>query len=180
MLLEEISDQDRNRLPYFIHGVQGEPIRVHFEPLIQSDREALTQSPWLDAVYWESWPFFVEEPKTLKLVRSDGENSEILGLLRLGEKLPGTMLLMKNLLEANPKYRSSIGANREVRGIGKVLVSRLVAESYSLGAAGQVRVKAHHNAIKFYLGIGFKQTVLTHKYDLLRDPARILFESVTS
>ncbi len=167
MRLEEITDQDSNRLPYFALGASGEPICVHFEPLVESDREALLSEPWASAVFAEVWPEFIGYSWALKLVY----NQEILGLLRLGAKPAGVNFLRENLLETRPESG--------LRGVGRVLVARLVAESYNRGATGQVRVQSHRNAVGFYRHLGFKPNRTPFGYDLLRENAQALFGSVT-
>jgi GNAT superfamily N-acetyltransferase len=167
MRLEDIVGQDSNRLPYVVHRATGEPVSVYFAPLDESDRAALLSEPWRSAVFAEVWPEFIGYSRALKLVY----DQEILGLLRLGEKPAGVNFLRENLLEARPES--------ELRGVGRVLVARLVAESYNRGAMGQVRVESHKNAVGFYQHLGFQANRTPSGYDLLREKAQALFESVT-
>jgi GNAT superfamily N-acetyltransferase len=151
----------------FVRDAQREPIRVHFELLVDSDREALLSEPWRSAVFAEVWQEFLDYPQALKLICGQ----EIVGLLRLGEKPTGINFLRENLLESRPESK--------LQGIGRVLVARLVAESYNKGAMGQVRVQSHKNAVGFYQHLGFKPNRTPFGYDLLRERAQALFESVT-
>ena len=171
MRLEEIVGRESDRLPYFVKDEAGEPVSVHFAPLLESDRDELLRPPWSNASYGAAWQALAGEARTRKLVFADATGGEILGLLRLGYRPSGTNLLVESLLEASPAHRA--------RGVGSVLIARLVAESYNEGAFGQLRVEPHVKAVGFYLRLGFAKTRFMTKLDFLKALAEALFESVT-
>ncbi|WP_395145006.1 GNAT family N-acetyltransferase [Armatimonas sp.] len=109
-----------------------------------------------------------------------------MGIVRLGEVPSGVSFLMRSLLETNPECQSINARGTKYRGIGRVLIARLVAESYNLGTQGQIRVKAHPRARGFYEALGFipskKLAIdggLSLAYDLFAEVAGKIFDKAT-
>ncbi len=177
MALALIKNSDLDTLPYRVWSETNEPVAVRFALPTESDREKLSVYPWNLAVYGPAWPDFIGDSKTRKLISTDGDSPEILGMLRIGEALPGHYYLLRNLLEANPEYKYPKNlSSRRIRGIGRVLVARLVAESYNRGMEGRVQVRSHPGAVSFYKHLGFQENRLPFVYDLMKEEAEALFD----
>lgn len=77
-----------------------------------------------------------------------------------------TRALSGSLLEANPVYRYG-SVQRRYRGIGRVLVARLVVESQLQGAQGRLFIRPVEESRPFYTRLGFL-TVPRQPYMRLR------------
>lgn len=124
---------------YFVTDSAGQQVNVCFEPLTGNDSSALEGDDWQGAQFGEVWKAWAEHEVALKLVRCDGSDKSILGVVKIGTVRRANNrggYLRDSLLETAPVYRHDMKARR-YRGIGRVLVARLVAESKAQGAEGR-------------------------------------------
>jgi len=155
--LSDTGGLDPDQLPYFVTDSAGIHVPVRFEPLTSSDISELSGDDWAGAIFLEVWREYAanDKPETLKLVTAEG-NLVILGLLNIGKVMDGVRAIKHNLLETAPVYRYRIHSSApSYRGVGTVLLARLIVESYNLGVGGAVRVRSHPKAEGFYSRIGF-------------------------
>ena len=146
---------DPNTLPYFVtEAATGDRLPVQFASLIDSDIAELLEATWIDAVFRDVWPVHATEGQALKLARVNGADTAIQGLIRLGNAAVAGNFLRKSLLETAPHNRRDAVTPR-YRGVGRVLVARLVIESYRQGAQGRVLVETQREAEGFYRRLGF-------------------------
>lgn len=86
--------------------------------------------------------------------------------------------LPKSLLESAPFNRRDVGTPR-YKGVGRVLVARLVIESYHQEAQGRLLVETHREAEGFYRKLGFSGLPYGIKqFKLYQLEARQLLQSV--
>ncbi len=112
---------------------------------------------WRGGRFLEVWKEALGQNTALKLTLCEGEEKPLLGIVRLGTapRLNGTVgALRGSLLEAAPIHRHG-KAGQRYRGIGEVLVARLVIESKIQGAEGPVRVRPIRGSEAFYKKLGF-------------------------
>lgn len=150
-----------DELPYYV--LEGErPVRVWFTLLEAGDEDYINEW-WKASIYFAVWQQValheVAQPTSLKLVVADEQETQILGLLRMGG---GTSMQVTNgkrntqsLLETAPRLRYA-SRQREYRGVGKVLVARLIAESIVRGKGGALIVTPRPQTYSFYRHLGFK------------------------
>jgi hypothetical protein len=155
--LEDLIGRDPNQLPYFVTRTRGgEQVRVRFERLTETDLQLPSGDAWVGAVFHSFWmSAAVTALGALKLTAVSERGDPTLGLL-----LPGTIKrsgapLQDSLLETAPRYRYRHGV-REYRGVGRVLVARLVVESLLDGGQGAVRVRSRPEVQGFYACLGFR------------------------
>jgi hypothetical protein len=112
--------------------------------------QELNGEDWAGALFLDTWRHYAEnnDGRTVKLNRA-GTGLPVIGLLRLGNVAEGDIYLAKSLLETCPVFRHDFHVPSSLYGTGKVLVARLVAESYNQGAGG-ILVKSHPKARRFY------------------------------
>ncbi len=155
---ELLRNRDPDHLPYCVIRVATHrSVRVGFQPLQSGDEAELRGPAWSGAVFREVWPGWIGEPGTYKLVRRHGQDRRIQGLLHLGRVERDGGALRDSLLETAPYNRERLVAERTYRGVGRVLVARLVLESYRQGGLGQVLVRARPGIEPFYLRLGFRR-----------------------
>jgi hypothetical protein len=149
-----LSGRDPNDLPYFVSDRLGSRIEVCFQMLDESERERLRGPEWKGAVFHEVWPKLIGDKKTLKLVRKEDPSNRIEGMIRLGDVLGPGRHLRHSLLESAPPNRAGL-AQRELFGVGRVLVARLIIESVLAGGTGRVLVHPRPGTEPFYRHLGF-------------------------
>lgn len=163
MDLIEQAHKDPNTLPCFItSGQTGRIVPVHFESLTAADESELGTKAWREALFAQSWIDLTKREMGFKLVCSKGRVKRILGVVSPGrvEWIGGS--LRRSLLETMPHNQYG-RLQRRYRGIGCVLVARLVAESYRQLGLGKVIVAPSPGKESFYLTLGFKDLPGTGK-----------------
>ncbi len=177
--LDVLLTADPNMLPYFVtEAATGDKISVQFAILGASDIAELHGENWNEAVFRDVWPVHAAEGQALKLVCANQVDTAIQGLVRLGNATFAGNFLRKSLLETAPHNRHDIGTPR-YRGVGRVLVARLVVESYRQGAQGRVLVETRREAEGFYRRLGFSGLPYGAKQlKLYQAEARQLLQSV--
>lgn len=159
MELTELLAKDPNTLPYFITEARTQrTVPVRFERLAAEDEAELNGAEWAEARFVDVWREFIGEGRTLKLVCVEEQDRRIQGLVRIGEVTRADGSLKRSLLETAPFNRQEAGEQRAYRGVGRVLVARLVVESYQQGGRGKVTVRAARGTAPFYRAIGFKDS----------------------
>ena len=179
-----MAGQDLNRLPYVVEDRAGNPITVQFLPFLSGDQSIVAGSAWNGSAFQSSWVGLAGAPRILKLVDPTALSSAIMGLLTLGDVTPGSTAIRNNMLETAPAYqysnRTQSGVVTGIKGIGRVLVARLVAESYNQGGDGSVLVRPRPASVRFYVKIGFVAVGnVPGRYLLKSQQATHLFERVT-
>lgn len=151
-----LQNADPDNLPYFVLDSERNRIRVCFRQLDDGDVEALRGTDWRGAVFRDVWLSLAGRIPMLKLVRSNDSADEILGLLKLGKlDRPGGPLRF-SLLEVAPSDQAT-NAMRIIRGIGTVMIARLVAQSVTEGGSGKIIVVYRPGTAGFYKHIGFRE-----------------------
>lgn len=167
--IARLLERDLNTLPYIVTEVAtGRVIPVCFEPLVEADKRELDGPVWsgqtspIPAVFAPVWPAYIDDKQTFKLVcirrrdkKRQGENQQIQGIVRIGSVEREGGFLKLSLLETAPFNRWEY-QERRFSGVGRVLVARLVMESYRQGGRGKVLVSATRYAVNFYPAVGFK------------------------
>jgi len=128
--------------------------------LTADDISALNGDDWKGARFGEVWKQWAEHELALKLVRCDGGDKSVLGLVKIGvtrQIVGGAISLRDNLLETVPIYRYD-KQHRQYRGIGRVLIARLVAASRAQGAGGRLFISPVPTSLPFYRALGFVPT----------------------
>ena len=153
MNLHDTTGADANRLPYFVMDGAGNRVTVEFAPLIEADKAEIEGADWIGSVFREAWMQWCGVPPTIKLVEKGGA-SPILGLVRPGVVPEGDLALRGSILETTPALRFRVGSVSPLRGVGRVLLARLVVESYNQGANGALYIKSRPEAYGFYDAVG--------------------------
>ena len=156
-------------------------VDVCFEPLVVSDTEILRGEDWQGARFRDVWLALAEREAAQKLTLCDGAEKPILGLVQMGtlrRMNDGATVLRDNLLEAAPVHRHGT-AQRGYKGIGRVLVTRLVEESKAQGAEGQLLVRPVTSSIPFYQALGFRQAPIPFYFRLAGREAEALLQTYT-
>jgi hypothetical protein len=149
-------NQNSDALPYFITEIESDrPIPVRFALLTAADETELRGEGWAGAIFTEVWSGYAPIEQALKLISVAGTDKRIQGLVRIGTVLPGSQFLTKSLLEVAPFNRYD-SQPRIYRGVGRVLIARLIAESYRQGTQGRIRVHARPGSESFYRALGFR------------------------
>ena len=155
MRLEDVLDQDPDQLSYAVTGPDCR-LPVRFELLTAADALVLWGPSWAHAVFQAVWlNAAIAEFGALKVVAPADHDAGVLGLV-----LPGTIKKLRgpledSLLETAPELRYGNPA-RSYRGVGRVLVARLVAESIVKGGGGAIRVRVRPGMGSFYTRLGFR------------------------
>ncbi len=160
-------EQDEKQVYFLRDLLAGKDVAVCFEPLTADDTNALNGPDWQRARFGAVWKVWAEHELALKLTLCEGEGELVLGLVKLGtvQRINGAGSLCDSLLEAAPIHRSG-AIGRRYRGIGSVLVARLVVESKAQGAEGRLRVRPAQGSIPFYERLGFLSVSGTPYYVL--------------
>ena len=157
-------------------------VNVCFEPLTENDAAVLKGEDWQTARFREVWKAFAEHAVAQKLTWCDGEEKPLLGLVHIGtvrKRDTEVRALCDSLLEAAPVY--CFGAEgRRYRGIGRVLVARLVIASKELGAEGRLLVRPAPLSLPFYQTLGFREARIPDYFRLGRREAGVLLQECTS
>ena len=154
---------------------------VCFEPLTAEDSYALNGDDWKGARFSDVWKEWATHNLLLKLVLCDGNDDTILGIVRLGSARRisgGATILRDSLLETAPALQFRAGG-RQYRGIGRVLVARLVVESKAQGAEGRVLVVPVHGSSAFYHTLGFRESRVKGEFRLQVQEAEALLKMCT-
>jgi hypothetical protein len=171
-------------LPYYIME-KVLPVLVHFAPLEAGDDSHIATF-WPDAIYFDLWhhvaQYDVTRQTTLKLIVVEGSDDRILGLVRMGSgvsaRAASVGLNTQSVLETAPRLQFRI-RQREYKGVGKVLVARLIAESVLRDRGGALIVTPRPQAIPFYLHLGFQPMNRDPKLFFLREETGVqLLQSV--
>ena len=162
-----IAESQENR-GYFVTDAAGQKVEVYFETLTVDDSDALNGDDWQGARFDAVWKEWAEHHLALKLLRCDGSHNAILGLVKIGviERKGGKSdVLRDSLLESAPvhQFRSE---DRRYRGIGRVLVARLITASKMQEAKGRVLVRPAEGTLPFYKRLGFVTSVDKKYYRL--------------
>lgn len=157
------------------------PVKVNvcFEPLTTDDVKTIRGEDWRTALFYEVWIETAEHETGWKLTLCEGEDKPILGLIRLGTapQLNGDKgALSGSLLESVPVHQYGT-AQRGYKGIGRVLIARLVEESKAQGADGSVRVRPAQGTVPFYERLGFYPSRIAPYYRLDAQAAEILLRA---
>jgi hypothetical protein len=170
--LKQLLTRDPNTLPYrIVEAWTGRAVAVQFAPLTPDDEAELRGPEWRSARFAVVWPEYVRLAGTLKLICRRGRDRRIQGLVYPGRvPWPGSPL-EKNLLEAAPFNQYTAGEQRVYRGVGRVLVARLVAESFRQGGHGCVLVQAAPGSEGFYETLGFQRVTRLGRQFLLDEDA---------
>ena len=127
---------------YFVTDAAGQQVEVCFDMLTADDSNALNGDDWQGARFGDVWREWAAHEVALKLVLCDGSDESILGIVKIGiirRISGGSRSLRDSLLETAPIHRHD-AEQRYYRGIGRVLVARLAAESKAQGVEGRVLV----------------------------------------
>lgn len=178
---EDLPGTDANTLPYFITEAQtGHRVPAHFEPLTPNDAAELNNEDWATAQFSSTWKQYVQAERVYKLVRVDFEDQRIQGLAHVGKIEQGSIYLKKSLLEAAP-FNQHGNKFQVYRGVGRVLIARLVAESVLLGGQGRVSVRPRTGVENFYQAMGFEPVLpLKRNYALNAEEAAALLNAACS
>ena len=149
-----------DELPYYV--LEGQrPVQVRFKPLEAEDEVYITDW-WRSSIYFAVWQqvaqYEVAQPTSLKLIVADEQEKQILGLLRMGGpsmQVSYGKLNTQSMLETAPRFRYRV-QGRDYKGIGKVLVARLIAESVVHGKGGALIVTPRPQTYPFYRHLGFQ------------------------
>ena len=162
-----IEHQEESPVYYITDTRRNVKVSVCFAPLTADDRTLLVGEDWQGARFQDVWIESAEHGVGLKLTLCAEKDGPILGLVRLGTapQLNGDKgPLRSSLLEAAPVHQYGT-TQRAYKGIGRVLVERLVEESKAQGADGSVLVRPSQDSIPFYRGLGFQDSRI--KYHML-------------
>ncbi len=173
-----------DELPYYV--LEGQrPVRVRFTPL-EAEDEAYINDWWYASVYFAMWQHLAQyelsRQATLKLVAAEGQDTSILGLLRMASDTSVQVMYgklnTKSVLETAPRFRYPV-QSRDYRGIGKVLVARLIAESIRHGQEGALVVSPRKIVVPFYLHLGFRRSSRNpNRFFIQQESGRQLLQSV--
>ena len=171
-LEERIRDRGANELSYLLWDAhKGERRIAFFAQLGRADRASLDKPAWSQAVFIDAWREHAEYGQlAFKLQADDGMG--MLGLVAPGKIRTG--FLAGSLLETVPGCQYP--AIAPYRGVGKVLVARLVVESILRAGKGRIMVLPRLECRGFYLNLGFVQAAHSRHLVLLEQPARALLE----
>ena len=170
---------DPDTLPYFVTDAQsGIAVPVAFQKVTEADAVELRSSEWQKATYADFWPECVRVERTLKLLAAGEENGTIQGMVRVGKVEAGSIFLSNSLLESAPQNNYD-APTRRYRGVGRVLVARLVVESYLAEQQGRVLISLGASTNKqFYPALGFvKQPHKDRIYRIFEIAAKELLQS---
>ena len=110
----------------------------------------------------------------------EGRKSADFRLVASGECSGGGYLLERSLLETAPALRFRSGSVSPLRGVGRVLLARLVVESYNQSAGGGLYIVARPAANGFYDALGLLASPKSPGIYRLREPeADAFFEKAT-
>jgi len=168
---------DPNTLPYFISDTQGgNVVPVCFRPLTPDDDTELRGEKWSAAVFAEVWLNYVHIPNTFKLVCLQDSASDIQGIVHVGKIMTTSRFLKKSLLETAPSNQHQAPHPR-YSGIGRILIARLVVESYLRGGQGRIMVRPRPGTEPFYRALGFTPAPrLPRRYLLDTPEAEVLLQ----
>ena len=184
MDLSQTVGLDRNTLPYFVFDkIQGSDAAVRFAPFTVSDQTELSGPSWASSLFSQTWAGFAGDSQTLKLVKINDKvndkGQDIDGIVRLGAVPLGSRGLRNSLLEAAPVHRFAPHSGRQLSGVGRVLLARLVVECYHSGGSGALFVRAHAGAVDFYKAMGCRQLKNSTEFLLPSSSAEALFAAAT-
>lgn len=175
--LEQYQKADTETLSYFLTEAATGRTRVAcFEPLTARDIPELQSEAWTTARFKDVWIEWVDEEHTFKLVVREDDQKQIQGLVRLGEVSRvnySGRVLRDSLLETAPCNRYQ-ALQRQYQGAGRVLVARMVVESYVQGGSGQLLVRPVAGSLPFYHSLGFENVRHTPYCMLKEADARVL------
>ena len=103
----------------------------------------------------------------MKLVCREGQDTTIQGIVHIGKIVFFGGPLRKSLLEAAPCNRKETESQR-YRGVGRILVARLVVESFQQGGQGRVIVVPRKEIIPFYSKLRFTFSPFS-KHEMILD-----------
>ena len=168
---------DPNTLPYFVTEMRtGSIMPVRFEPLTPDDDVELRGERWSGAVFADVWPSYAHIPNTFKLVCVQNAVSDIQGIVHVGNIMTAGRFLKKSLLETVPSNQHQ-ASQPDHKGIGRVLIARLVVESYLQRGQGKVMVRPRPGTELFYRALGFTPAPrLPRRYILDRSEAEALLQ----
>lgn len=165
--IDRLLNQDPNKLPYFIvQPGTGAEIPVRFVPLVKADAVKLKSAVWSGAVFRDVWLAWIGNEKTLKLVSASRADRQIQGIVHLGKiRQPGGFL-RDSLLEAAP-FNQRTQSQPQYHAVGRVLVTRLVVESFRQDGRGKVLVRSRPGVVEFYKKLGFRELPRASGYFIL-------------
>jgi hypothetical protein len=176
--LINLADDWNNRRYFARRQSTNEIVGLCFRPFGVEDIPKLTGPKWTPSVFGDWWMDTatndLRRQHLLKLVRSGSPPSEVIeGLLYMED---GPEWPKNSILEAANSHR--FGAiDRELIGVGRVLIARIVAESVGRGLQGGFFVEIASDATAFYETIGAR--VAGHRAFFSRPVAALLYQSVT-
>ena len=180
MDLSQTVGLDRNTLPYFVFDkTHGNFVGVRFASFTVSDQTELGGPSWAGSLFSQTWAGFAGDSQTLKLVKVNDKGQDIDGIVRLGAVPLGSRGLRNSLLEAAPVHRFAPHSGRQLSGVGRVLLARLVVECYHSGGSGALFVRAHAGAVDFYKAMGCRQLKNSTEFLLPSSSAEALFAAAT-
>lgn len=156
-------------------------VNVCFETLTASDKEILRGEDWQAARFSAVWKELAEREVALKLTLCDGDEKPVLGLVQIGtvQRINlGEIMLRDSLLETAPVHRHGT-AQRHYKGVGRVLIARLVVESKVQGAEGRLLVRPVPSSIPFYPKLGFQEARIPSYFRLAVREAEALLQACT-
>ena len=175
-------DETDNRVYYVYDSIVGRDVQVRFEPLTDADRGHLNGPEWLGARFGDVWLESAGRGVALKLTLRDGSAKPVLGVVRLGIA-PSTNghkgALRSSVLETAPAHRFGAVARR-YRGVGRVLVARLIVESKAQCANGRILLRPARGSVTFYRSIGFLDSPMRPYLRLEPEDADALLTACTS
>jgi Acetyltransferase (GNAT) domain len=156
---------------------------VCFTLFSATDEAEIMGERWKNAIYRKAWIAFLgltPHNNLLKLHLDVTDTSNIEGLVKIGEIPEGGGALRTSLLESVPLNRWSTQNPQGFSGVGRVLVARLIAESYKTGGNGVVTVEPNTKAIGFYERLGFRAHIKNKRYYTIdATQAEEVFQSAT-
>lgn len=177
----DIAEQPENNI-YFVTDAAEQQVKVCFETLTANDSATLEGDDWQGARFGDVWKEWAEHEVALKLTLCSGEVKPILGVLKPGtaaEIYGGAIILRDSWLETAPVYRHDT-EGRRYRGIGRILVARLIVESKKQGAGGHVLVSPTKDSIPFYRRLGFEESRIKYHLRLNVQEAELLLKTCMS
>ena len=179
--MDTSAEQTANK-GYFVTDTAGQIIAVCFEPLTADDTHALNGDDWRGARFGAVWKEWAAHNLALKLVRCDSSDPSLFGIVKLGTAAQitvGATILRDSLIETAPAHQFGT-AGRRYRGIGRILIARLVMESKAQGANGRVLVLPVEGSTPFYLALGFQVSRIKYRLRLEEREAETLLKTCLS
>lgn len=160
---------------------QNERVEVCFEPLTANDLVEFERDDWQGARFSDVWRELAQYEIAEKLTLCAGTDKPLLGIVQVGTVRMGegrVTPLRDSLLEVAPVHQFITG-RRSYKGIGRVLVARLIEASREKGAEGRLLVRPVPSSVPFYRKLGFQDARIPHYMQVGVQGANAIFAQAT-